>query len=294
MSPSGTSPPPCGEGLGEGVSRQRNEHSDGSRPPPQPLPAKGRGYAEHPSVSADPWSELRLLTPARLALGRAGAALPTAEVLAFGLAHAQARDAVHTPLDVEALATQLQADGWPEPLLVHSRAADRAAYLARPDWGRRLSEDSLLSLPAAAPADLVLVIADGLSATAVQRHAVPLLRALRPWLTGLRLAPPVIALQARVALADEVGERLGAALAVSLIGERPGLSSPDSLGIYLTWAPRLGHHDAERNCISNVRPEGLGYVEAARQLAALIHQARAMRCSGLRLRGDATALPPPG
>lgn len=246
-----------------------------------------------PAVLADDWLALRAHTPARLALGRAGASLPTAEVLGFGLAHAQARDAVHSPLDVEDLSAQLLAGQWPTPLRVHSRATDRAAYLARPDWGRRLSEESLTALPTATEPDLVLVIADGLSATAVQRHAVPLLCALRPMLAGLRLAPPVIALQARVALADEIGERLGATLAVSLIGERPGLSSPDSLGLYLTHAPRVGRHDAERNCISNVRPEGLSYEEAARQLAALIHSARAQRCSGVTLKVDPTALSVP-
>ena len=251
---------------------------------------------EHSSVLADDWLALRQHTPARLALGRAGASLPTQEVLAFGLAHALARDAVHTALDVETLAQQLQAEGWPEPLRVSSQATDRAAYLARPDWGRRLSDDSRAHLEAGDGVDLVFVISDGLSSVAVQRHALPVLRALRPWLAGLRLAPPVIATQARVALADEIGEQLGAALAVSLIGERPGLSSPDSLGIYLTWAPRLGRSDAERNCISNVRPEGLGYEEAARQLAALIHAARAMRGSGVALRADAATLaaPPPG
>lgn len=244
-----------------------------------------------PAVVADDWQALRQRTPARLALGRAGAALPTAEVLAFGLAHAQARDAVHTALDLTALAAALRADGWPEPLCVRSQAADRAAYLARPDWGRRLHPDSLATVPADTRPDLVLVIADGLSSTAVQRHAAPLLRALRPLLAGLDVAAPVIALQGRVALSDEVGERLGARLSVSLIGERPGLSSPDSLGLYLTYAPRIGRTDAERNCISNVRPEGLGYAEAAQQLAALIRSALAAKLSGVALKPPAAALP---
>ncbi len=260
-------------------------------PPAQPVLATGRDLEPPSPVSPDPWPELRQLTPARLALGRAGAALPTAEVLAFGVAHAQARDAVHAALDVAALAAALQADHWPAPLTVQSRAPDRAAYLARPDWGRRLQAGALATLPVDTRPDLVLVIADGLSATAVQRHAVPLLGALRPLLAGLALAPPVIALQARVALADEIGERLGARLAVSLIGERPGLSSPDSLGLYLTYGPRIGRHDAERNCISNVRPEGLGYDEAARQLALLIRSALAAQLSGVTLKPAPGALP---
>lgn len=244
-----------------------------------------------PTVLADDWLALRQHTPARLALGRAGASLPTQAVLAFGLAHAQARDAVHTALDVSELAEVLRADGWPEPLCVRSQATDRAAYLARPDWGRRLHPDSLAALPADSSPDLVLVITDGLSSTAVQRHVAPLLRILRPLLDGMVLAPPVIALQGRVALADEIGERLGAGIAVSLIGERPGLSSPDSLGLYLTYAPRLGRHDAERNCISNVRPEGLGYAQAAQQLAALIHSARTAGLSGVALKPAPDALP---
>jgi ethanolamine ammonia-lyase small subunit len=241
-------------------------------------------------VLPDDWPELRRHTPARLALGRAGAALPTREVLAFGLAHAQARDAVHTALDLPALTAALTADGWPEPLVVQSQASDRAIYLARPDWGRRLHPDALAALPENTRPDVVLVITDGLSATAVQRHAVPLLGALRPLLKGLQLAAPVLATQGRVALADEIGERLGARIAVSLIGERPGLSSPDSLGLYLTYAPRRGRSDAERNCISNVRPAGLGYAEAAQQLAGLLRAALAAACSGVSLKPPAPAI----
>jgi len=243
-----------------------------------------------PAVIADDWQALRSRTPARLALGRAGAALPTSELLAFGLAHAQARDAVHTALDLPALVADLRADGWPEPLCLRSQATDRAAYLARPDWGRRLHPDSLAALPADTRPEVVLVIADGLSSTAVQRHAAPLLRALRPRLAGLSLAMPMIALQARVALADEIGERLGARIAVSLIGERPGLSSPDSLGLYLTYDPRVGRHDAERNCISNVRPEGLSYDDAAQQLAAQIRTALVSGRTGVT-RSSPAALP---
>ena len=239
-------------------------------------------------VRTDQWPELRAFTPARLALGRAGAAQPTAAVLAFQLAHAQARDAVHAPLDVVTLAEALRADGWQPPVAVASRAADRAAYLARPDWGRRLSAESLGALPVATRPDVVMVISDGLSATAVQRHAVPLLAALKPLLGNMVLAPLVIATQARVALADEVGERLAARVAVSLIGERPGLSSPDSLGAYITAMPCVGCSDAGRHCISNIRPQGLAIDPAATQLAALIHSALAQGKSGVTAAAGAT------
>jgi ethanolamine ammonia-lyase small subunit len=230
---------------------------------------------------------LRRLTPARIALGRSGSSQPTRAVLEFELAHAQARDAVLAPLDTAALRQQLEADGWPT-LEVCSRAADRTAYLARPDWGRRLSEASAASLCALDPpgADLALVVSDGLSSVAVARHAANLLRALRPLLSAAtRIAPIVVATQARVALSDEIGACLKARVAVSIIGERPGLSSPDSLGLYLTYAPQPGRNDAERNCISNIRPpQGLAYTEAAQLLAALLHAALDQRCSGIALR----------
>ena len=239
-------------------------------------------------VIEDSWTALRRHTAARIALGRSGASLPTREVLAFELAHAQARDAVLTALDVPTLRRTLETDGW-TVREVHSRAPDQAAYLARPDWGRRLANDSLSALAASGinSIDLVLVISDGLSSTAVQRHATPLLRALRPLLPdALAVAPVVIATHARVALADEVGAAFGARIAISLIGERPGLSSPDSLGAYLTYAPKVGRTDAERNCISNIRPQGLGYDEAALQLAALIRAALHARLSGVNLQFD--------
>ena len=210
-------------------------------------------------VTASPWGAWRSATPARLALGRAGAGMPTDEVLRFGWAHAMARDAIHAALDVPALESALRDGGW-AVAQARSRAPDRAAYLRRPDLGRQLDagDAERLRAAAAAPADLCIVVGDGLSSLAVARHAAPLLAALREHLPpGLTLAPVVIATQARVALADEIGEAFGARLSVMLIGERPGLSSPDSLGIYITHAPRRGRHDAERNCISNVRPEGL-------------------------------------
>lgn len=248
-----------------------------------------------PHLDADPWTDLRAYTAARLALGRAGASLPTAEVLRFGLAHAQARDAVHIALDTAVLQTGLEADGL-ATLLVRSAAPDRATYLARPDLGRRLADDSTAHLRRHAPAggcDLLLVIADGLSSLAVARNARALVAEIRRGLpVGWTLGPVVIATQARVALADEIGQALGARLVAMLIGERPGLSSPDSLGAYLTWAPQPGRSDAQRNCISNIRPEGLGYAEAARRLWWLCREARRLGLTGVALKDNSdSALP---
>jgi ethanolamine ammonia-lyase small subunit len=242
-------------------------------------------------VEPDPWAELRAFTPARIALGRTGASQPTAAQLAFGLAHAQARDAVHAALDADALQAALRDAGF-EVMRAHSRAPDRATYLRRPDLGRRLDEASLARLRAAAPApppELAFVVAVGLSAVAVARPAVPLLRAARERLAGWRIGPVTVALQARVALGDEVGEALGAGAIALLVGERPGLSSPDSLGVYLTWAPRVGRSDAERNCISNIRPEGLGYAAAARTLAGLLAGARRLGSTGIALKDEGEA-----
>jgi ethanolamine ammonia-lyase small subunit len=233
----------------------------------------------------DPW---RAATPARIALGRAGSAMPTNEVLRFGWAHAMARDAIHAALDAQALAGRLQAEGW-DTLQVHSRAGDRTYYLRRPDLGRQLAPEDASRLRALAgtPKDLCIVIGDGLSSMAVERHAAPLLAELRPKLPpALSLTPIVIATQARVALADEIAEDLVARLSIILIGERPGLSSPDSLGVYLTHAPRRGRHDAERNCISNIRPEGLGYAAAAFRLAWLIRESLRRGLSGVDLKDE--------
>lgn len=246
-------------------------------------------------AGADPWAHLKRFTPARIALGRVGASLPTREVLGFSLAHAQARDAIHLPLDVEALAGQLQADGWPEPLRLHSRAHDRHQYLLRPDLGRRLHEASVAALQAwwavHPPPDLALVVGDGLSALGIQQHAAPLLAAIRTALgSTLSLSPPVLVGQARVAVADEVGEQLGARLVAMVVGERPGLSSPDSVGIYLTHAPRVGRSDAERNCISNVRPAGQDPQTAARRLAWLVHEGLRLGLTGVALK-DHSGLP---
>jgi ethanolamine ammonia-lyase small subunit len=240
-------------------------------------------------VQRDPWQALRRLTPARIALGRVGASLPTAEVLRFGLAHAQAQDAVQRPFDARSLAARLEADGW-ATLGVASRAATREHYLLRPDLGRRLDDasaarlDALAATEGAAP-ELVFVAADGLSSLAAERHAPALLAALRPLLPrGRRIGPIVVARQARVALGDEIGERLGASLVVVLIGERPGLSSPDSLGLYLTHAPRVGRVDAERNCISNVRAGGLAPQRAAARLAWLVAESMRRGLSGVQLK----------
>jgi ethanolamine ammonia-lyase small subunit len=237
-------------------------------------------------VVTDPWQALRKLTPARIALGRAGSALPTEEVLRFGLAHARTRDAVHLPLDVVRLEGDLAAAGF-HCLQVHSAASNRVTYLLRPDLGRRLRSCDREALQGLAAADLCFVVADGLSACAVQRHAVPLLQAFRTRIGARWMpAPIVIAEQGRVALGDEVGECLRARAVVVLIGERPGLSSPDSLGIYLTYSPQVGRMDAERNCISNVRPEGLSYEAAAQRLAWLLEQSLQRKMSGVALKDE--------
>lgn len=220
---------------------------------------------------------LRQFTPARVALGRTGHSVPTAELLRFQLDHARARDAVYEPLDAASL-------GRPH-LLLRSAAPDRATYLRRPDLGRTLSDESK-ELLAHGDYDAALVIADGLSARAVHCHAAPLLDALLPLLGEWRLAPLIVVLQGRVALGDQAGQLLGARQVAMIIGERPGLTSPDSLGIYLTWDPRPGRTDAERNCISNIRTEGIAYSLAARKLHFLMEQARVRKLTGVQLKED--------
>jgi ethanolamine ammonia-lyase small subunit len=244
---------------------------------------------------ADSWDRLRQLTPARIALGRAGGSLPTRAHLAFQLDHARARDAVHAALDPLAVAHALHQIGL-DCLRVRSAAADRLRFLQRPDLGRRLDPPSrqLLEQRSAAgtPVDAVFVVADGLSAAAIHRHAAPLLALLCSPLAaeGWSLAPVVLAEQARVALGDEIGALLLARLVVVLIGERPGLTSPDSLGAYLTWQPRTGRIDADRNCISNIRPEGLPYEQAATRLRYLMTEARRRRLSGVALKDESGVL----
>ena len=243
----------------------------------------------------DPWQALRAHTAARIALGRSGDALPTSEHLALGLAHAQARDAVHVPLDDVALAAALERSlDWPV-LRVQSAAPDRPTYLRRPDLGRRLADASAQALDAwraahAEPFDLLVVVGDGLSSRAVTRNAEALLEALRRHTpTGWTLGPLVLATQARVALGDDIGARLHAPLGLMIVGERPGLSSADGLGLYLTWRPHVGRHDAQRNCISNVRPDGLPPEQAATRAWWLCQAARRQQLSGVDLKDESDA-----
>ncbi len=260
-------------------------------------------------VIDNPWRRLRQFTAARIGLGRSGVSLPTKEMLEFQLAHAQARDAVHTPLDFPALTQQLEtlAEQYPllsdePPLKLHSEAVDRMTYLQRPDLGRRLDEASRVLLQQEQqtpeqPFDLALVIADGLSATAIAHNAMPFIQALceelqadkQPW----KLAPITLVEQGRVAVGDDVGELLNAKTVLVLIGERPGLSSPDSLGLYLTWAPVRGLTDARRNCISNVRPEGLNFSEAAHKAGYLLRESRRLQLSGVQLKDRSGSLTGP-
>jgi ethanolamine ammonia-lyase small subunit len=234
----------------------------------------------------DPWAVLRSATRARVALGRAGDALPTARELEFRAAHAAARDAVHSPLDVD----RLRADLDGEVLAVASAAPDRATYLQRPDLGRQLAEGT--TLPGTG-ADLAVVLADGLSPRAVHAHGPGLAAALIERLPGWSVAPLVVATQARVALGDAIGAALSVRAVVVLIGERPGLSSADSLGVYLTWDPRPGRVDSERNCVSNVRPpHGLSYAQAADTVATLLGAARELGASGVALKDEGPVLPP--
>lgn len=299
-------------GKGDGLT--------GAASPPAPKarlpegPPDGLPTQASIGITADPWPQLRALTPARLALGRAGYSLPTAEVLRFGLAHAQARDAVHHALDGETLVVRLREAGF-RVQTAHSAASDRWQYLARPDLGRRLDDDSrqrLVAWSLAAP-PLLVVIGDGLSAAAVEQHALPVLEAAcallasvpqdgatasapyaaspEPVVSGIvapDLPPVIVAREARVALGDDIGQCLGAGIVVVMIGERPGLSSPDSMGIYVTHGPRIGRSDAERNCISNVRPAGLPATEAARELVSLILRIRLYQCSGVLLPAGGT------
>jgi ethanolamine ammonia-lyase small subunit len=249
--------------------------------------------------------DLRSLTPARVGLGRSGASLPTSALLRFTLDHARARDAVHAAFDAPTLIAGLAELGI-AAIGVASRAHDRKEYLGRPDLGRRLDRASaqrLASLdpasfdPAApantSPGRLAIVIGDGLSPTAVHAHAIQLMRHLLPRLAAAEIeaGPVVVASGARVALGDEIGEILGASMVAVLIGERPGLSAPDSLGVYLTHAPKIGLTDADRNCVSNIHHEGLSYDEAAFKIAWLIGQGLARRLTGVALKdesGDGT------
>jgi len=278
-----------------------NAHSDAKTAGPDDANARTVELHSEQDIDAaaatpakgDPWRRLRDLTSARIALGRAGTSLPTHAQLDFQYAHAQARDAVHLPFDGEALAAKVQTRGR-ECLNLHSAAPDRHTYLQRPDLGRRLDEASVAILKEHAQAnpagyDLAVVIADGLSALAVERHSVPMLQRIDELAAaeGWSLAPVTLISQGRVAVADEVAELLKARMVVMLIGERPGLSSPDSLGLYFTYEPRVGLTDAARNCISNVRLEGMSYGMAAHKLLYLLREACVRGLSGVSLKDEA-------
>ncbi|PAU82112.1 ethanolamine ammonia-lyase [Halovibrio salipaludis] len=244
------------------------------------------------------WDRLKAFTDARIGLGCSGVSLPTHQLLTFQMAHAQARDAVHWPLDVEALCEQVLAIASPfttePPLRLRTQASDRMTYVQRPDLGRVLSNESRQQLQQRAnhpttASDLAIVMVDGLSALAVQTHAPPFLEGLfaeleadehRDW----QLAPLTVVQQGRVAIGDDVGELLNARAVLVLIGERPGLSSPDSLGLYLTWGPCSGMTDADRNCVSNVRPAGLKYPEASSRVVHLLSEAFRRQLSGVQLK----------
>lgn len=234
------------------------------------------------------WRDLRSLTAARIGLTRTGASIGTGPLLDFQLAHARARDAVHEELDAEKLRAQLLSLGLPV-LLVDSAVGERRDYLMRPDLGRKLSADAAAKLALyAGQYDVALVIADGLSARAVQTHAAPVLALLVPALQAnkLHVAPLVIARNARVAIGDAIALALGAQSVAILIGERPGLSAPDSMGAYLTWRPSPATTDADRNCISNIRPEGIGMADAAFKIAHLLRAMRVRKLSGVRLKDE--------
>lgn len=261
-----------------------------------------------PAVIVNPWQDLRRFTNARIALGRTGVSLPTSVQLDFQLAHARARDAVHQSLDAEALMKALRESVPMSTCMRLSSAAEtRQIYLQRPDLGRRLSPASRQALEALSPLqrmhpasetdisrppyDIAFVIADGLSALAIEQNAAPFLNALLEQLKveNWSIAPFTIVHQGRVAIGDEIGELLGAKVAVVLIGERPGLSSPDSMGLYLTWGPRVGLTDNSRNCISNIRPAGLPYPNAAYKLHYLLSEAFKRSLSGVRLKDETAA-----
>lgn len=242
----------------------------------------------------DSWASLRQHTAARIGLGRVGAAIPTAETLRFKLAHSRARDAVHAPFDPIDLAEKIKTL-HPHVLTLQSRAADRAEYLCRPDLGRCLSLDSSACLDQRrnAACDLGLVVTDGLSPLAIGRHAMPFLATFLPLVSSMHIAPICVVQRGRVAIGDAIGHLLAVRIVVVLIGERPGLGSPDSMGIYLTHSPRPGLTDECRNCLSNIRPEGLGYAEAAEKLAWLFRESALRGFSGVQLKeGNPDALPP--
>jgi ethanolamine ammonia-lyase small subunit len=234
-------------------------------------------------------TSLRDFTSARVSLKRTGTSLATSEILDFQLAHAQARDAVKADLDADSFARRVRAEilalAVTPVLILASAASDRFTYLRRPDLGRLLDDSSAGQL-SPSPCDVVFVVADGLSALAVERHACPLLSLLTPALidSGWKIGPVCVVKQARVAIGDQISQKLGASLVVVLIGERPGLSAPDSLGVYITWEPSPGHVDADRNCVSNIRTQGLSYADAATKITFYCNEARRLRYTGTALK----------
>ena len=263
-----------------------------------PLDNSVNGHKNNGNVVHNPWSDLRRFTDARIGLGRAGISLPTSEMLAFQLSHAQARDAVSFPLDINEMTEQLGSISELKevPLHLHSQAADRVTYLQRPDLGRKLNENGRQTLfnfmnnkkqTTQTKYDLAIVVVDGLSSLAVQKNAYPFITELLTHLTTdsqFKIAPITLVEQGRVAIGDDIGELLNAQVVMVLIGERPGLSSPDSLGLYLTWEPKTGLNDACRNCISNIRPAGLPYAEAARRAIYLLREAKKLKLTGVNLK----------
>ena len=236
------------------------------------------------------WAGLRRLTAARIGLARTGASLATAPLLEFKLAHARARDAVHEPLDRPRLVADLETLGVPVRAAA-SAAADRTTYLMRPDLGRRLEAAAATVLAKdAGQYDVVIIVCDGLSARAVHVHARPVLAELLPKLRGVRIAPLVVVMHGRVAIGDTIAPLLGADCAVMLIGERPGLTAPDSMGAYLTWRPGPHTTDADRNCVSNIRPDGIGYTDAAAKLAFLLTAIRGRQLSGVQIKDESDPL----
>lgn len=248
------------------------------------------------NIIENPWALLKDYTDARIGLGRSGVSIPTSHSLAFQLAHAQAQDAVHLPLDVENIVEQLfinDIDKETSSILLHSQAINRTTYLQRPDLGRRLDKNSSEILKKVKANDntfydLSIVIVDGLSSLAIKENAINFIKkliiALKEDKQKWNLSPFSIVQQGRVAVGDEVGELLKAKISIVLIGERPGLSSPDSLGLYLTWNPKVGLSDASRNCISNIRSEGLSYEEAVKKTMYLLKESRRLELSGVNLK----------
>ena len=261
---------------------------------------KDTDHKNNGNVVHNPWRDLRRFTDARIGLGRAGISLPTKEMLAFQLSHAQARDAVNFPLDINEMTDTLKGVAGINPTMaiinLHSQAVDRTTYLQRPDLGRKLdnkSRQTLLDFMARQNQtthdkyDLAIVVVDGLSSLAVTQNAQPFINELLAQLnttSEFKLAPITLVEQGRVAIGDDIGECLNAQMVMVLIGERPGLSSPDSLGLYLTWAPKRGLNDALRNCISNIRPAGLPYIEAARRAGYLLNEAKKLKLTGVNLK----------